>query len=368
MTISSLESILDLAVEIQQIPAPTFSEGARAGFVEARFRREGLDDVWRDGLGNVLARLAGGGGGKPLILAAHLDTVFPMETELTVHRTPEQVYGPGIGDNSLGLAGLFGLVWEIRARSLALAPDLILTATVGEEGLGNSRGMQAVVDRYADQALAYVAVEGMALGHIFNRGMGVRRYKVTYRTKGGHSWVDFGVPSAVHEISRLVSRLSSLQIPESPRTSWNAGLIQGGTSVNVIAAEASVQLDLRSEDQAALSSLEAEVTQAARSVPPPGVEVEVELIGQRPMGSIPDDHPFVCLAQDSLRSVGIEPHLSIGSTDASIPLHRGLPAVCIGLTTGSGTHSLDEYIDVAPLGDGMEQLLSLVAGAHGALA
>ncbi|MDX1435259.1 MAG: M20/M25/M40 family metallo-hydrolase [Anaerolineales bacterium] len=368
MTDSFIEPLLDLAVEIQQIPAPTFAEADRAGFVAACFQEEGLLEVAQDELGNVSARLPGLHGGPPLIIAAHLDTVFPKETNLEVHQATDRIYGPGIGDNSLGVAGLFGLVWELRRRKIELENDLLLVGTVGEEGLGNSQGMRGVVERYGERALAYIALEGMALGYIFNRGMAARRFSVSYRTKGGHSWVDYGTPSAVHEISRLVSRLTDLELPDSPRTSWNAGLIQGGTSVNTIASEATVQLDLRSEDELELAKLEAEVTRAVHAVPRPGVEVEVELIGSRPQGAIPADHPLVKLAQDSLKAVGIEPRLSIGSTDASIPLHYGLPAVCIGLTTGSGTHSEDEYINVSPLVSGLDQLVRVVRGAHTALA
>jgi acetylornithine deacetylase/succinyl-diaminopimelate desuccinylase-like protein len=207
----------------------------------------------------------------------------------------------------------------------------------------------------------------MGLGQIYHRGVMARRFKITYRTKGGHSWVDYGAPSAVHELARLVSRLTELRLSESPRTTWNAGLIEGGASVNTIASEASVQVDLRSDDEAALAALADDVTWAARSIPRDGVDVSVELIGERFKGSIPEDHPLVRLAFDSLSAVEVEPRLSAGSTDASIPLHHGLPAVCIGLTTGSGSHSVDEYISIPPLAQGMEQLVRIASGAEHAL-
>ena len=363
---NSILRLLDLAIAIQQIPAPTFYEAERARFVRTHFIEEGLQDVEIDSVGNVYARLSqpsGSDQAKPLVLSAHLDTVFPTNIDLSVRREPDRILAPGIGDNSLGVAGLFGLLWALRERHLSLPGDLWLVANVCEEGLGNLRGMQALVDRFGSGPLAYIVVEGMALGQVYQRGLGVQRYRLTIRTAGGHSWIDYGQPSAVHELTALSTRITALELPRQPRTTLNVGIISGGSSVNTIAAEAMLELDLRSESAVALKDLAGQVEQIVHSVQKPGVRIELETIGQRPSGELPAEHKLVKLAQDCLRSVGIETRLSIGSTDANLPLSLGFPSITVGLTTGSKAHSVHEYINVAPLEKGVEQLVRLVSQA-----
>jgi tripeptide aminopeptidase len=369
--------ILDLAVAIQQIPAPSFHEAERAEFVRARFTEENLLGVEIDSVGNVYACFGSNSQQptskcQPLIISAHLDTVFSPGIDLSVRREPERILAPGIGDNSLGVAGLFGLVWALRERGLSLSGDLWLVANVCEEGLGNLRGMQAVVDHFEPRQggsgeqsgpLAYIVVEGMALGQIYLRGLGVHRYRLSVRTAGGHSWIDYGQPSAVHELTALSTRITALKLPRSPRTTLNVGVISGGSSVNTIAAEAMLELDLRSENTATLENVVRQVEQIVYSAQKPGVAIELEAIGQRPSGELPAEHWLARLAQDCLRNVGMEPHLNIGSTDANLPLSLGLPAVTIGLTTGGRAHTVHEFINIAPLEKGVEQLVRLVSKA-----
>jgi acetylornithine deacetylase/succinyl-diaminopimelate desuccinylase-like protein len=368
--------MLDLAIAIQQIPAPTFHEAERAGFVRARFTEEGLQDVEIDSVGNVYARVGSrrqpadakpqpfaSAPDKPLIVSAHLDTVFPVGVDLSIRREPERILAPGIGDNSLGVAGLFGLVWALQERGLSLPGDLWLVANVCEEGLGNLRGMQALVDRFGSRPFAYIVVEGMALGQVYQRGLGVQRYRLSVRTAGGHSWIDYGQPSAIHELTALATRITGLELPRQPRTTLNVGVISGGSSVNTIAAEAMLELDLRSENAATLENVVGQVQQIVHSVQKPGVTIKLEAIGQRPAGELPAEHRLVTLARDCLRSVGIEARLSIGSTDANLPLSLGIPSITIGLTTGGKAHSVHEYINVAPLEKGVEQLVRLVSQA-----
>jgi tripeptide aminopeptidase len=359
--------IIDLAIAIQQIPAPTFHEADRAEFVRSRLAEEGLSDVQMDEAGNVYARLAGRGTRNELVVSAHLDTVFQPNIDLHVDREADRILAPGIGDNSMGVAGLFGLVWALRERSLVLPGDLWLVANVCEEGLGDLRGIRAVVDRFGPHPLAYIVLEGMALGHVYHRGLGVRRYRITVRTAGGHSWIDYGKPSAIHELTALSTRIAALELPRTPRTTLNIGVISGGSSVNTIAAEAMLELDLRSEDVGMLDTLVRQVEKLVSAAGKPGVTVTAEVIGQRPSGEIPSDHPLVTLAQDCLRRFGIEPHLNTGSTDANEPLSRGFPSVTICLTTGGRAHTVQEYINLAPLKKGMEQLLSLVTDIWGIL-
>ena len=361
MTKNSLTRLIDLAIAIQQIPAPTFHEAERARFVQACFMEQGLADVGLDSAGNVLARLPGSTPTQAVVISAHLDTVFPLGVDLHCEREPERILAPGIGDNSLGVAGLFGLVWALRERHLDLAGDLWLVANVCEEGLGDLRGIRAAVDRFGASPLAYIILEGIALGQVYHRGLGVRRYRITVNTSGGHSWIDYGQPSAVHELTALSTRITALKLSHDPRSTLNIGIISGGSSVNTIAAEAMLELDLRSEDIGELEMLAGQVAELVRQAGRQGVSIQMELIGQRPAGEIPPDHPLVRLAQDCLRKVGIEPHLNIGSTDANLPLSRGLPAVTIGLTTGGGAHSVHEYLNLAPLEKGMEQAVELVS-------
>ncbi len=368
MPLDLLPRLLELAVAIQQIPAPTFAEAQRAAFLAARFQEAGLLDVAQDELGNAYGRWPGAGSSPPLVISAHLDTVFSASTELRVRHEADKIHGPGIGDNSLGLASLLGLLWAMRQKyGKAFTPpgDIWLVANVGEEGLGGLRGMRGVVDRFGTQVAAYLILEGMSLGHIYHRGLGVQRYRITIRTPGGHSWVDYGSPSAVHELAALVTRLTSLPIPVQPRSSLNVGLISGGTSINTIAAEAHLELDLRSENPAILKDLIRQVEVQVSSASRPDVQAGLELIGQRPVGEIPVEHPLVQLAKRSLEAQGLQANLSIGSTDANLPLSRGLPAVCVGLTTGHGAHTINEYIDLKPIAQGLAQVVMLVEGIFG---
>lgn len=359
---NSIERILNLAVQIQQIPAPTFEESVRAQFVLEKFRDDGWPDTGMDAAGNVFARLSGGTQ-SPLIVSAHLDTVFPAETSLAARREAGRIYGPGIGDNSLGVASLFGLAWMLRERGITLPGDLWLVANTCEEGLGDLKGMKAVCERFGPSPLCYLVVEGMALGHVYYRGTGARRYRVTVHAQGGHSWIDFGKPSAIHELSKLVAQVSALKVPSVPRTTFNVGRIGGGTSINTIAPEAWFELDLRSEGTAQLSDLARRVESLLETAQQRGVRVEREVIGQRPAGEIPSSHPLIQLAGAILRELGIEPSLTIGSTDANIPLSLGYPALVLGITRGGGAHTVGEYLETAPVAEGMEQLLRFVSRA-----
>jgi acetylornithine deacetylase/succinyl-diaminopimelate desuccinylase-like protein len=365
---SLIARVLDLAVTIQQVPAPPFGEEQRAAFIRDRFQVEGLKDVAMDEMGNVFGCLPGKGKQRPLVVSAHLDTVFPFDTDLQVRREADKIFGPGIGDNSLGLAGLFGLLWALRQEQgdeEALAGDIWFVANVGEEGLGDLRGMRAVVDRFGEQALAYLILEGMALGQVYHRALGVQRYRIVARTAGGHSWVDYGRPSAIHELAKVVTELIAIPVPSRPRSSLNVGVISGGTSVNSIASEAHLELDLRSEGTSALANLVRQVEQIVKSAGKPGVKMSLELIGRRPAGKLASTHPLVRLAKRALQKRGIRPNLTIGSTDANLPLSRGLPALTIGLSTGFGAHTANEYIHTQPVMQGLEQLVEVVEAAFG---
>lgn len=359
MTLS--QKLLDLAIQIQQIPAPTFAEGPRGEFVRGLFLQEKLEDVSMDSLGNVYARLPGKTKkAKALIVSAHLDTVFPAGTKLHVKEEAGKVFGPGIGDNSIGVAALFGILWALRERKIELKHDVWFAANVGEEGLGDLRGMRGVVERFGTDVIGYLVLEGLALGHVYHRAIGVRRYRIAAKTRGGHSWSDYGQPSAVHELAALITQLTQIRLPREPRTTMNIGTIQGGTGVNVLAAESKCELDLRSEDPAALAKLVSQVEEIILHWNHEGVRIQAEIIGERPAGEIPAEHPLVKAAVSCLLEQGVEAVLTTGSTDANIPLSKNIPAVVLGITAGGGAHTLGEYIETEPIEKGMESLVRFV--------
>lgn len=365
-------SILNLACTIQAVPAPTFHEEPRAVFFLEAFRKLGLSDVQQDAAGNVLGRLPGKYGksstSRPLVVSAHMDTVHPLGTPLTTKVLNDRIIGPGIGDNALGLAALIGLIQMLQERQVHLPGDLWIAANVGEEGLGDLRGMKAVVDRFEGLPIAYLVVEGMGLGTVLHRGLGVERFRVSVKTPGGHSWANYGQPSAIHILCKLVTRLTAITLPQEPCTTMNVGVISGGTSINTIAAHASMELDLRSEDRKALESLVTEAKRVVFAAQHPSVRVDMEQIGKRLAGELREDHPLVELARDTLKELGIFLRLDISSTDANLPLSRGYPAVCVGITNGACAHTTDEYILTDPVAFGLPQLFGLVTRAWEKLA
>ncbi len=353
--------LLDLALQIQQIPAPTFNEGVRGGFVRDLFAREHLRDVSIDDVGNVYARHAGRNtSASPLVISAHLDTVFPGTLNLQVREEHGKILGPGIGDNSLGVASLVGVLWGFQDRHIELEHDVWLVANVGEEGLGDLRGMRSVVKRFGGNVLGYLVLEGLAHGHIYHRAIGVKRYRIHALTAGGHSWSDYGQPSAVHELASLVTALTSIPLPREPRTTMNVGTISGGTGINVLASESICELDLRSEDPGILKEIALQVEGRIHEANCEGVKMNVEVVGQRPAGEIAEDHPFVQQAMECTRETGVEPVLTAGSTDANIPLSQGFPAVVMGITTGGGAHTVHEYINTEPVTKGIAAILKFV--------
>ena len=357
-----INRLLELAIQIQQVPAPTLAETERGRFLTHLFQTEDspLTDIHTDPAGNVLARLPGAGQAPALVISAHMDTVFPLDTDLSIRREQGLVYGPGIGDNSMGVAGLFGILWTLRAQNRQLPGDVWFAANTCEEGLGDLRGMKALVERFGASPKAYLILEGMALGHIYHKAIGVERYKISFHTGGGHSWTDYGQPSAIHELSALITQISAITPPSHPHTTYNVGRISGGTSINTIAAEAWMELDLRSEAQNSLSALVSQVEKLVEAARKNGASVDMQPIGQRPSGEISPDHPVIRLAQACLHEQGIEPVLTAGSTDANIPLSKGYPALVLGLTHGGKAHTLREYIETAHLEQGLNHLVQFV--------
>ncbi len=351
---------VETAIAIQQIPAPTFAEQRRAEYVRTLFQSFALEAVEIDEFFNVYGLLRGSHSGAPaLMVAAHTDTVFPEATDLTIKRSGDLIYGPGLGDNCMGVAGVLALVSALRHESVTPNCDLWIVATTREEGLGDLGGMRAAFKRLQPHLGGVINVEGLAFGHVYHAGIAVRRLKITAHTAGGHSWLHFGRPSAIHSLIELGARITSKAVSQSPRTTYNIGLIEGGQSINSIATEASFWLDMRSEDSKALAAFEQEVRADIAALTNADVTFTIEVVGDRPAGSIAVNHPLVTRALEVLAQVGVHGNLETGSTDGNIPLSEGCPTVTIGITRGGNAHRLDEYIEVGPAAAGIRQLIML---------
>jgi tripeptide aminopeptidase len=358
---------------LAQIPAPTGQEGARARYMQRQFEIIGLDDIHIDPTGNVLAIFAGGKARPRLLLSAHLDTVFPLGTPLSPRQEGDRIVGPGIHDNARGLSVLLGVAEALVRGKPPIQGSVIFAGTVGEEGLGDLRGMKALFAAGGEaENVDYVLnIDGAGMDRIVNRGLGSRRYRASYRGPGGHSWNDFGLVNPANALGLAISRLSRLGVPRLPRTSLNVGRLGGGTAINVIPQEAWMELDLRSVDGEALRSLEKDVMdalvaalreeRAARGDSEGRLELDVQLVGERPAGSIPPSAPLVRAAQAVTRALGVEPVLSESSTDANVPLSLGIPAISLaGGGIGGRAHTVEEWFDPLEAEHGVERLFLLV--------
>jgi tripeptide aminopeptidase len=354
--------VLELTALIAAVPSPTGEESAKSLLVERLFATAGLATE-RDAIGDVVGVIPGHLDSQPgtsrLVVAAHIDTVFPLGTPLEIKRSAGRLSGPGVGDNSVAVAAAIKLADLLRIAGETPAVDVLLTGNVGEEGLGNLRGIREVLGSRSDIG-AVVALEGHNLGRVTHVAVGSRRFRITVTGPGGHSWGDFGRPNAIHGLSRLIAELDAIPLPRSPKTTLNVGMIGGGVSVNTIAPEASCLLDLRSIDESALRRLSDRVTRLVeRSNRGDAVVYAAESIGERPAGVVSGDSPIVQIAAGTLMALGLEPSFDASSTDANVPIAAGIPAVCIGLTTGGNVHRTDEFIDLEPVTKGVTQLALL---------
>jgi tripeptide aminopeptidase len=354
--------VLELTALISAVPSPTGEETAKSLLIERLFTTAGLVTE-RDAIGDVVALIPGDqpswAGTSRLVVAAHIDTVFPIDTPLEVKRSAGRLTGPGVGDNSVAVAAAIKLADLLRIAGEVPAVDVLLTGNVGEEGLGNLRGIREVLASRSDVG-AVIALEGHNLGRVTHVAVGSRRFRISVKGQGGHSWGDFGRPNAIHGLSKLIAELDAIPLPRSPKTTLNIGMIGGGVSVNTIAPEASCLLDLRSIDESALRRLSERVTRLVdRSNRADATEYTAESIGERPAGVVAVDSPIVQIAANTLAVLGLEPSFDASSTDANVPIAAGIPAVCVGLTTGGNVHRTDEYIDLEPVSMGVTQLALL---------
>ena len=258
----------------------------------------------------------------------------------------------------MGIAALLTMVEAMNAAGLATAGDLYLSSNTGEEGLGDLKGMKAFMAEVKDQVGATIAVEGMKVNRIIHVAVGSRRYKVTFTARGGHSWGHFPSPSAIHIMGRAIAEISRLDVPTDPKTTYNVGVIHGGTTVNTIATEAEMLVDMRSVDTRSLADLERRVLAIVGNAATEGDgQAKLEMVGDRPAGSISADHPVVQTCRAVHRALGIPTFSEASSTDANVPLGMGLPGVCLSITEGANEHRLDEYIETGPISTGVKNIL-----------
>lgn len=362
MAEASLPKLVNEVIAICQIPSPTFSEKRRGEYVKQRMAEIGLSDVHMDAVGNVIGRLKGTGRGPTVLVAAHIDTVFPMETNVTVRVDGEILRAPGVGDNSASVATMLFAADVLQRAGQELSGDIIFAATCGEEGLGNLYGIRAAMETYRHEVDYVIPLDG-SLGGMVRESVGSRRFRLILTTEGGHSWGAFGVPSAIHSLGRIIALISEIRVPTNPKTTYNVGTISGGTSVNTVAGRAEAVLDLRSLDREELFKLEEKVRKIVTSVArETGVAAELELLGDRPTGAIPEEHPLCRLVREVHYHLGIQTRCYPSSTDGNIPLSMGIPAVTVGVTLAGNGHRLDEYIHTSPLARGLSQVLLLLLG------
>jgi tripeptide aminopeptidase len=348
---------LDQQVSICEVAAPPFKEAARASEYRRRLDGLGLTNVRVDSVGNVIAERPGSGSGPTVVISAHLDTVFPDGTDVRVKREGTRLAAPGIGDDCRGLAVLLAVARAFREADVKTRGTVLFVGTVGEEGAGNSRGVRHLfgAGRPGPKIDYFISVDGTGLG-VTSRAVGSHRYRVTYAGPGGHSYGAFGMPNPIHALGRAIAKVADIQVPQSPRTTFSVGVVRGGTSVNAIAGEASMDVDMRSESSAALDSLDGAFRRAVAAArdeevarwPQSSVPLTVRLdtIGIRPAGAQPDSAVVVRAAVEAGRALGFAAPTGASSTDANIPISLGVPAITIdGGGTGEGAHSLEERYD-----------------------
>ena len=347
-------------VTLTEIPAPPFKEDARAKAYLQMLRAHGLTDVEQDPEGNAMGLRRGTGGGPLIALAAHLDTVFPEGTNVTVKRDGTRLMAPGIGDDTRSLAVLLAMVRAMDAAGIQTNSDILFIGNVGEEGPGDLRGIKYLFQKgkYKDRIKLFISMDGAGGGDDVVRGaVGSRRYRVTFKGPGGHSYGAFGLVNPAFAMGNAIRKFSQLTVPREPRTTFNVGVVGGGTSVNSIPFESWMDVDMRSVSPAELAKLEAGFKRAvqeavdeensARSAVQGPITADLKLIGDRPSGETSHDAPIVQTASAAIQAAGLKPTFSFSSTDSNIPISMGIPAITIDSGgRGGRAHALDEWIDV----------------------
>ena len=364
-------------MEMARIPAPPFGESARGAWLAERFREVGLDDVRIDDVGNVFGTHPGFGR-RYVTLSAHIDTVFPANTPLNIRQQGSRIYGPGVSDNGAGVTALLGIASLLRQVRIRHALPFVFIGNVGEEGEGDLRGMRHIFsqEHWLDSIACNVILDGAGTDVIVAEALGSRRFEVTVRGPGGHSWSDYGIPNPIVTLARAIDSFSRANVPLSPKTSSNVGVIHGGTSVNSIPEFASMRVDIRSTSTDEIDRLERALRLALdqsmelereshRPMPSP-LTGEVVKIGDRPSGELPPDARILRAVRAVDQYLGNSAHVQRASTDANIPLSLGREAVALGGGgRGGGAHTLQEWFDCSGRDLGLRRILLTVLALAG---
>ena len=343
-------------IELTEIEAPPFKEEKRAKEFSERLKLAGIEKVWIDSIGNVIGFLEGSIGNKNIAIDAHLDTVFPEGTDVKVQIKNDTLFAPGIGDDTRGLAMILTIAETIVNSEIKPVDNILFIGTVGEEGLGDLRGVRYLFKNNEPKIDSWIAIDGGSIGRVNNQALGSYRYEVVFDGPGGHSWGAFGLVNPHHALGAGIKNFvekADIYTDNGPKTSYNVGIISGGTSINSIPFKSSMQIDIRSIDPNRLNDMEeilfnsmnkALDEQNAIKRSGPDLKLTINKIGNRPSGKVDESVPLIQKTIAATQYMGIEPRLTIGSTDSNIPISLGLPAVTIGRGgEGGGAHSLDEW-------------------------
>jgi tripeptide aminopeptidase len=371
----NLDWVTTQQIAITEIPAPEFQEKERAAFVAKLFTANGLK-VSTDAVGNVIGEDPGTSGNEVVLVVAHLDTVFPAGTDVHVKTVGATLRAPGISDDGAGLAALVTMARVFEQVRLKTQMSVVLAADVGEEGEGNLRGIRQLVDSYKGRLRAVIAIDGAGTDYVTSIGLASRRLEIQITGPGGHSWSDFGAPNPITALSRGIVEFSRMRVPDDPRTTYNFGMISGGTSVNSIPAEAGLKVDLRSESDAELAQLESDLRKTFQTAlgeeidgATPGsapLKIKFNVIGVRPGGKLPSDSPLLTAIENVDRYLGNRSRVERSSTDANYPLSLGIPAIAIGGGgQGGGAHSLAEWYDPTGRELGLKRVLLTILAMAG---
>jgi acetylornithine deacetylase/succinyl-diaminopimelate desuccinylase-like protein len=372
----NLTWINEQQIRLTEIPAPPFQEAQRAVAMKTLLASSGLE-VQIDKTGNVIGELRGANEKEIVVLSAHLDTVFPASTEVKVRHEGERLLAPGISDNGTGLAALIAIARACHEAHVKPRRTILFVADVGEEGEGNLRGMRALVDAFKPKLKSVIVLDGSGTDHVTTKALASRRLEATIAGPGGHSWSDFGMPNPINALVRGSVRFINTKVPVAPRTTFNIGQIEGGTSVNSIPYEAKLKVDIRSESEDERTKLESALREciaagvrdemeSARDRSKGKLEWKVELLGTRPGGDLPLTSPLLAALRAADEYVGNQSRIERSSTDANVPLSHGIDAISIGAGgSGGGAHSLQEWYEPAGRELGLKRVLLTLLGVSG---
>ena len=378
--------ITDEQTRITEIPAPSFQEAQRAAYLRRALAACGLR-VRSDDIGNVIGERPGSSApgsadDQVVLLVAHLDTVFPADTDVHVRREKGVLYAPGIADNGAGLSSLLGVARAMNEAKLKTRRTIVFAADVGEEGEGNLRGVRQLVESYGNRVAAVIAIDGASTDYVVTQALASRRIEITVTGPGGHSWTDFGVPNPINALARGISRFLKITLPASPRTTFNIGEIEGGGSVNSIPARAAIKVDIRSEQEKEIGRVETALRDAIRagiqeemdsskvrgiaSADGGGLDMQSRALGVRPGGELPANSPLLQSVTEADRFLGNRSRTERSSTDANVPLSMGIPAIAMGGGgRAGGAHTSGEWYDPEGRELGLQRILLTLLGTAG---